>query len=83
MPALPPHCFPYLHEQVSGHLVCLCTSINLHWIRMSMFSGDIVAFSVREKIMALITMLIGAAVFGYFMGAMSVMVSAASSNNTR
>jgi len=42
-----------------------------------------VARSLREKIVALITMLIGASVFGYFMGAMSVMVSATSSNRAR
>ena len=46
-------------------------------------AGDVVAHSVREKVVALITMLIGASVFGYFMGAMSLMVSAAGSNRAR
>lgn len=41
------------------------------------------ATTFREKIVALAAMLIGASVFGYFMGAMSLMVSATSSNRAR
>jgi hypothetical protein len=46
-------------------------------------AGDIVALTVREKVVALITMLMGASIFGYFMGAISVMVSASSSSRAR
>jgi hypothetical protein len=46
-------------------------------------AGDIVAVSVREKVVALCAMFIGAAVFGYFMGSMSMMVSATNSNRAR
>jgi hypothetical protein len=45
--------------------------------------GDIVAVTLREKVVALITMLIGASVFGYFMGSMSVMVQSANGTRAR
>lgn len=45
--------------------------------------GDITAVTLREKVVATITMLIGATIFGYMLSSISVMVSAASSTRAR
>ncbi|WIA23100.1 hypothetical protein OEZ86_010005 [Tetradesmus obliquus] len=45
--------------------------------------GDVVGHSVLEKIVAMIAMLTGATVFGYFMGSMTVMVSALNASSAR
>ncbi len=46
----------------------------LYWSVTTMATvgyGDVVAYSVREKVVATVSMLLGASFFAYFMGAMS------------
>ena len=49
----------------------------------ALFLGDIVAHSLPEKVVAMVSMLLGASLFGYFMGAMSTLVAALNSSHAR
>lgn len=65
----------------------LCRYIySLYWAITTMVTvgyGDIVAVTVPEKVVAGCIMLLGASVFGYFMGSMATLVAALNSSAAR
>eukprot|EP00775_Hariotina_reticulata_P011835 gene11835-11979_t len=58
----------------------------LYWSTTTMCTvgyGDVYGTTIREKIVAMMSMLLGASTFGYFMGTVSIMVSAMNRTHAR